>query len=43
VQRLLAAQLKAHTVSVDASHLSMASHPARVAALIDQAAREVGR
>lgn len=43
VQRLLAEQLKARTVSIGSSHLSMARHPARVAELIDRAAREVGR
>lgn len=42
VQRLMAAQTKARLANVDASHLSMASHPVRVAALIDQAARAAG-
>jgi pimeloyl-ACP methyl ester carboxylesterase len=43
VQRLLAGQLKASTREVESSHLSLVSHPAPVAALIDQAARGLGR
>ena len=43
VQRALADELNAHTVVLASSHLSMASHPDKVAALIDEAARMQGR
>ena len=39
VQRLIADQLKGRTVALASSHLSLASHPAQVARLIDHAAK----
>jgi pimeloyl-ACP methyl ester carboxylesterase len=42
-QRLIAGQLKANTEEIASSHLSMASHPAAVADLIDRAARAAVR
>jgi len=42
-QRLIAGQLKANTEEIASSHLSMASQPAAVAALIDRAARAAAR
>lgn len=42
-QRLIAGQMKARTQEIASSHLSMASHPAAVAALIEHAARAASR
>ncbi|MEV5987511.1 alpha/beta hydrolase [Streptomyces sp. NPDC052051] len=39
LQRFLAARMRAHTVEVDAGHLSLVSHPKDIAGLILEAAR----
>jgi pimeloyl-ACP methyl ester carboxylesterase len=43
VQQAIAQRIGAKTVSIASSHMSLLSHPDRVARLIDQAAREAGR
>ncbi|MDU8457305.1 MULTISPECIES: alpha/beta hydrolase [Pseudomonas syringae group] len=43
VQRAIAKQIGAQTLSIRSSHLSLVSHPDTVAKFIDHAAREAGR
>ena len=38
-QAMMAARMKAKTITLDASHASLASHPAEIAAMIDEAAK----